>query len=598
MNQPSSPAVVDRVGLTLLHKQVVNICDEMAISMMRTAYSPIFSEGLDFSTLILDRDGNLVATAGLNPAMLGASLYAATWIISEVGPENFDEGDVWIHNDPYRGGSHMPEHMMVAPIWIDGRIAAYVGNIAHMAEIGGMAPGSFAATATDIYQEGLRLPPVRLFHRGEPVRDIWRIMLSNHRTPANSWGDLHAMLGSLRVGERRLRRLFEDRGVEELSEAFKRIQDFTDAYIRDEIRALPDGVYYGEDSFDDDGITDRPYWVRLSLVKDGDELIFDFTDSDEQAAGPINAPYVVTLSAALNGILYVLARNVPVNAGLLRAIRVVARAGTICCVRLPGACVGGQTEYQPRIMEMVIGTIMGNLLPDRAAAASGNTSLNFLFGGVDPRSGDYYAHYHFEANGWGGRATTDGNNAQIVPHANCRNTPVEIFETRWPWIHERYALNRDTAGAGRHRGGLGIERVFVADGDVITVSALADRAKRPPWGLLGGGPGSCTRIELQRAGEPDFRSFQDHFGLVSPSKFTNVRLKRGDRVRLVSPSGGGYGDPLQREPADVERDVRAGWVSRATAERSYGVVLDVAGNVDAAATTERRAVLGAANQET
>lgn len=590
MSKPTaeSPAI-DRVGLTLLHKQLVNICDEMAVSMMRTAYSPIFSEGLDFSTLILDGQGNLIATAGLNPAMLGASLYAATWIINEVGAENFEEGDVWIHNDPYRGGSHMPEHMLVTPIWMEGRIVAYVGNIAHMAEIGGMAPGSFAATATDIYQEGLRLPPVRLFRRGDPVQDVWRIMLSNHRTPANSWGDLHAMLGSLRVGERRLRQLFEERGIEPLSEAFVRIQNFADTFLREEIAKLPDGVYYGEDSFDDDGIGDRPYVVRLAVIVDGDELIFDYSRSDEQAIGPINAPYVVTLSASLNGLLYILGRNIPVNAGLNRAIRVVAPAGTICCVKLPGACVGGQTEYQPRVMEMVMGTILGQILPERAAGASGNTSLNFLFGGTDPRTGDYYAHYHFEANGWGGRATSDGNSAQIVPHANCRNTPVEIFETRWPWIHERYGLNDDTGGPGEHRGGLGIERVMEVAGDIITVSALADRAKRAPWGLLGGGEGSMTRIELQRPGETGFRSFQEHYDLVSPSKFTNVRLRAGDRVRLVSPSGGGYGDPYARAVADVQADVREGFVSVKSARERYGVIFASDGVADEAATAVYRA---------
>ena len=580
----TAESAVDRVDLTLLHRQLVNICDEMAVSMMRTAYSPIFSEGLDFSTLILDGAGNLVATAGLNPAMLGASLYAATWIINEIGPANFEEGDVWIHNDPYRGGSHMPEHMMITPMYIDGRIVAYVGNIAHLAEIGGMAPGSFAATATDVYQEGLRLPPVRLFQRGEPVRDIWKIMLSNHRTPANSWGDLHAMLGSLRVGERRLRQLFEERGVERLSDAFVRIQDFAERYLREEIRKLPEGVYSGEDSFDDDGITDRRYWVRLSLIVADGELVFDFSRSDAQAIGPINAPYVVTLSASLNGLLYVLGRDIPVNAGVARAVRVVAPAGTIACVRLPGACVGGQTEYQPRVMEMVMGTILGQILPERSAAASGNTSLTFLFGGVDPRTGDYYAHYHFEANGWGGRADTDGNNAQIVPHANCRNTPVEIFETRWPWIHERYRLNDGTAGPGRRRGGLGIERVMEVAGEVITVSALADRAKRAPWGIWGGGEGSRTRIELKRRTKSEYATFQEHFGLVSPSKFTNVRLERGDTVRLVSPSGGGFGNPLEREPGLVEADVRQGFVSRESAERDYGVVLGEDGSVDAAAT--------------
>ncbi len=588
MTDAESP-VLDRVGLTLLHKQVSNICDEMAVSMMRTAYSPIFSEGLDFSTLILDRQGNLVATSGLNPSMLGASLYAATWIIGEVGEEHFDEGDIWIHNDPYRGGSHMPEHMMVTPIYVDGQIAAYVGNIAHLADIGGMSPGSFAASATDVFQEGLRLPPVRLFRRGEPNQDVWRILLSNHRTPANSWGDLHAMLGSLRIGERRLRALFAERGVERLSEAFGHIQDFTETFLREEIRKLPDGVYEGEETFDDDGISDRPYRVRLSLIVEDGELIFDFSRSDPQAVGPINAPYVVTLSAALNAVLYVLGREVPINAGITRPVRVVAKPGTICCVRLPGACVGGQTEYQPRVMEMIVGKVLGRLLPERVTAASGGTSLNFLFGGQDPRNGDYFAHYHFEANGWGGRATTDGNHAQITPHSNCRNTPVEIFETRWPWIHERYGLNPDSAGAGRQRSGLGVERVLEVAGDVITVSTLAERAKQPPWGLNGGGDGSLTRVELARVGESEFRTFQEHFGLASPSKFSNIRLHRGDRVRLVSPSGGGYGDPLERDPALVAADVREGFVSPASAERLHGVLFTADGEIDAQATQSRRA---------
>jgi N-methylhydantoinase B/oxoprolinase/acetone carboxylase alpha subunit len=593
----TSTESIDRVGLTLLHKQLVNICDEMAVSMMRTAYSPIFSEGLDFSTLILDRDGNLIATAGINPAMLGASLYAATWVIREVGAENFDEGDIWIHNDPYRGGSHMPEHMMTTPIYIDGEIVAYIGNIAHMAEIGGMAPGSFAATATDIYQEGLRLPPVRLFRKGEPVQDVWRIILSNHRTPANSWGDLHAMLGSLRVGEQRLRQLFEERGVERLTDAFARVQDFTDTFLREEIAKLPDGVYYGEDAFDDDGISDRPYFVRLAVIVDGDELIFDFSRSDEQAIGPINAPYVVTQSASLNGLLYILGRDIPVNAGLLRATRVVARAGTICCVRLPGACVGGQTEYQPMVLEMVLGTILGQILPDRTSAGSGQTSLNFLFGGLDPKTGDYFAHYHYEGNGWGGRATTDGNSAQVVPHANCRNTPVEIFETRWPWVHDRYALIADSAGPGRQRGGLGIERIMEVGDTTITVSALAARAIRAPWGVFGGGDGSKTHIELQRPDESGFASFQEHYGLASPSKFSNIRLEPGDRVRLVSPSGGGYGDPLERNPVDVGRDVREGFVSIESAGTQYGVVIGDDGSADAAATDALRAEMRAPGED-
>lgn len=563
----------DNVELTLLNQNLVNICDEMAISMMRTAYSPIFSEGLDFSTFILDAKGELVATAGLNPAMLGASLYAATWVIEEVGSANFNEGDIWIYNDPYRGGSHMPEHMMVLPIYIDGEIAAYVGNIAHMAEIGGMAAGSFSATATDIYQEGLRLPPVKLFDRGEPVKDIWRIILANHRTPANSWGDLHAMLGSLYIGERRTRQLIEERGIERLQMNFRQLQDFAERHIRDEIRALPDGIYCAEDCFDDDGVGSGRYYIRLTMTIDGDRVVFDFTDSDTQAAGSINAPYVVTLSGALNGLLYFLGRRLPVNAGITRAVRVVAKSGTICNVRHPGACVGGQTEYQPKLIEMITSNILAQLGAERAAAGSGNTSLNFLFGGVHPVTDEYFAHYHFEGNGWGGRKTTDGNSAQIMPHANCRNTPVEIFETRYPWLHHQYALNEGTAGVGEHRGGLGVKRDIEVVGDLISVSVLSDRGDVSPSGILGGSDGSRTEVLIKRAGKDHFSTFVESEGVMSRTKFVNIRLNRGDIVRLISPSGGGYGDALQRDPEAVRRDVLDSFITGEQAFGQYGVVL-------------------------
>lgn len=588
MNSTKPLSDINKITLTLIHRQLVNICDEMAVSMMRTAYSPIFSEGLDFSTLILDSEGNLVANAGLNPSMLGASLYAATWIVREVGAENFVEGDVYIHNDPYRGGSHMPEHMMVMPVFESGELVAFIGNIAHMAEIGGMAPGSFAATATEIYQEGLRLPPILLYRDGEPVHDIWKIILSNHRTPRDSWGDLHAMHGSLNIGKRRLLQMVAVHSLDVVVKVFSDIQDYTERALREKIRSLPNGIYYGEEWFEDDGVTATPYAVRLSLIVDDDEIIFDFTRSDRQADGPINAPYVVTMSAALNALLYMIGGDLPVNAGLNKAVRIVTKAGTICCVQLPGSCVGGQTEYQPRVMEMIMGKVLGPILPDATIAASGNTSLNFLFGGVDPRTGDYYAHYHFEATGWGGRAQTDGNNATMPPHANCRNTPVEIFETRWPWLHEQYSLARQEVGHGEHRGGSGVVRIIEVVAETITVSALSDRAIGAPWGAFGGRDGSITRIDISPAGTEDFVSFQQHFGLVSPTKFTNIRLHRGDRVRLSSPSGGGYGPPEKRNPFLVGLDVRDGYVTRQQAASIYRVVLDENDRPDEAKTQAAR----------
>ena len=584
----SAPEEYDNVELTLLNQNLVNICDEMAISMMRTAYSPIFSEGLDFSTLILDSKGQLVATAGLNPAMLGASLYAATWVIEEVGAENFQEGDMWIYNDPYRGGSHMPEHMIILPIYVDGKIAAYVGNIAHMAEIGGMAAGSFAATATDIYQEGLRLPPVKLFDRGEPVKDVWRIILTNHRTPVNSWGDLHAMLGSLYIGERRVRQLIEERGCERISTNFSQLQDFAERHIREEIRNLPNGVYCAEDCFDDDGIGPDPYYIRLTMTIDDDRVIFDYTDSDRQAQGSINAPYVVTLSASLNGLLYFLGRNLPVNAGITRAVRVVARSGTISNVRHPGACVGGQTEYQPKLIEMIVSDILSRLEPERASGGTGNTSLNFLFGGLHPDTHEYFAHYHFEGHGWGGRRSTDGNSAQIMLHANCRNTPVEIFETRYPWLHHQYALSQGTAGAGRTRGGLGVPRDIEVLGERISVCVLADRGERAPAGILGGESGSMTEVLIKRTGSDVFETFVESEGSKSLTKFANVRLNRGDVVRLVSPSGGGYGSAFERDPDLVREDVIDGFITSEQAKTQYGVAMTAEMQIDSTATETLR----------
>jgi N-methylhydantoinase B/oxoprolinase/acetone carboxylase alpha subunit len=581
--------LTDRIGLTLLYQQCVNICDEMAFAMMRTAYSPIFSEGLDFSTMLLDASGELLAMAGINPAMLGASLYAPKWIVQEIGAENFAEGDVFVHNDPYRGGSHIPEHLVVTPVFVGGEIRGFVGAIAHWVEVGGMAPGSFAATANDVYQEGLRLPPVRLFAGGEPVRDVWRIVLANHRTPNSTWGDMNAMVGALTVGVRRLRRLFEERGLDYVLSSYPRLHDYADGWMREQIRALPNGIYHGADCMEDDGVSERAYWIRLRLIVDDDSLIFDFSDSDEQAGGPINSPYVVTVSGALNGFLMLLSpeERIPVNAGTARSVHVVAPPGTVANVRHPGACVAGQTEVQNRILELVGRTLAG-IVPERAAAAAGGTSMNFLIGGVDPRSGDYYAHYHFEGNGWGGRATSDGNDAQIVPHGNCRNTPVEIFETRWPWRHEEYRLNSDTAGAGRRRGGLGIRRTLTFVGDAVRVSALADRMKIAPPGIFGGHDGHPSGLEIRRAGEPGFRTFKDAFGTVSPSKFVNVHLHRGDQVRITSPSGAGYGDPLERDPALVAADVAEGYVSVESARADYRVVLADDGTVDTAATDRLR----------
>jgi N-methylhydantoinase B len=580
--------MIDQVWLKILHSQFVNICQEMAVAMMRTAYSPIFSEGLDFSFVILDDEGDLIAMADMNPAMLGQALFSGRWVIEDLSDEELDLGDVVVHNDPYRGGSHMPEHLLVTPFFYRGRRRGFLGTIGHVAEIGGMAPGSFASNATEIYQEGLRLPPVKLMRRGEPARDVWRIMMANHRTPESTWGDFHAMVGALNIGIDRMHALYEQHGPDRVVDAIPALYDYAEAWMRRDIAALPDGTFSAEDCQEDDGFERRPFFVRCELTIDGDRIVVDYSATDEQATGVINGPYVVTASATYNGLFQVIGSEAPINAGAFRPIDIIAPAGTVVNVRHPGACVGGQTELQPRLLDLIQGKILGQIVPDRCAAACGGTSCNFLFGGVHPRTGEYYTHYNFEGIGWGGRARNDGNNAQIVPHGNCQNTPVEVFESRFPWIHHGYRLNRDGGGPGRTRGGLGVTRTMTVEADEITVSALCDRSRVAPWGLFGGDDGERTAFLVRRAGEDGFIAFSEAFGTISDTKFSNVRLKRGDTVMLRSPSGGGYGPPWERSAEMVLEDVREGFVSTDAAREQYGVVVGDDGRLDESATLALR----------
>jgi N-methylhydantoinase B len=560
---------LDPVELKIRRNHLVNICHEMAKAMMRTAYSPIFNEALDFCTIILDRKGDLVAMADMCPSMLGSGALSGRWIIDELGVDAFEPGDVVVDNDVYRGMCHLPEHLVLAPFFYRGELQGFVGNVAHIGEIGGMAPGSFAATATDIYQEGLRIPPVKLMRRGEYAYDVWRILLANHRTPDNSWGDLNAMLGSLRIGLSRLTDLYDQHGVENMERAHAQMFDHAEQWMRSEIREIPSGTYLAEDVIEDDGVVDRPFTIRVALVVNDDNIIFDYTGTDGMAPGPINAPYTVTFAASLNG-LFQIFKEVPLNAGTYRPIKVIAPPASLVNVVHPKPCVAGQTEVQPRIIDMIQGACLGQAIPDRVAASCGGSCCNFLFGGIHPDTGRYYTNYHFDGVGYGGRRLHDGNSALNVPSGNCQNTPIEVFETRFPFNVIRYSLRPDSGGPGMHRGGLGVTRELEVVADEITVSALYERMRVAPWGLEGGGEGLRTNLLVRPVGTLDFVSFADAFGVESSAKFTNVRLHRGDRVLISTPGGGGYGPPEQRDRDAVQRDVEEGWVSETAARDLYG----------------------------
>jgi N-methylhydantoinase B/oxoprolinase/acetone carboxylase alpha subunit len=562
---------LDSVGLHVLHNALANIAAEMALVTMKTAYSPIFSEGLDFSTVILDRDGELIAEKNYTPSMMGAIPNTVRWTLKEFGEDFFQPGDVVVHNDPYRGNCHMPEHMLMKPIFGDGRLLGFAGNMGHISEIGGKAPGSFASDATEVYQEGLRLPPVKLMEGGEYNRQVWRLILANHRTPRNTWGDFHAMIGSLNVGERRLLELTQRYGLETVRAGAAALIDYSERRMRAEIEDLPDGRYFATTLVEDDGVTDQPFEVRVTVVIRGDEVIADFTGSSPQVKGPMNAVYVVAASAVYNAMFCVTDPEslIPRNSGCYRPLRLIAPAGTVVNVLHPGPSVAGNTDLQPKLIDLLLAAL-AQAVPERAAAATGGSSSNLLFGGIHPDTREYYSNYHFDGLGTGATARKDGNNGEIPRHGNCRNTPVEVLEQRYPLRTLEYRLVPDSGGAGKHRGGLALQRTLRVEADEITFSALFDRCKISSAGLFGGLSGGRSELLVRLRGTDRFRRFDEVFGVPSPTKFTNIVLHRGDELRYRSAGGGGFGPPDERDRGAIREDLREGLVTLDAARDLYG----------------------------
>jgi N-methylhydantoinase B len=566
---------LDSVGLHVLHNALANIAAEMALVMMKTSYSTIFNEGLDFSTVLLDREGNLIAEKNYTPSMMGAIPHTVRWTLEEFGEEFFEPGDIVVHNDPYRGNCHIPEHMMMKPIFSDQELVAFAGAIGHIAEVGGKAPGSFASDATDVYQEGLRLPPVKLIERGRHNEQIWRVILANHRTPRNTWGDFHAMIGALNVGDRRLCSLIDRYGLETVKAGSRALIDYSERRLRAEIDDLPDGRYTAATLVEDDGVSGDPFEVRAAVVIAGDEVIVDFTGSSNQVRGPMNCTFVVAASAAYNAVFCVTDPEmlIPRNSGCYRPVRIIAPPGSVVNVRHPGPSVGGNTDLQPKLIDLLLAALAQGV-PERVAASSGGSSSNLLFGGVHPETGQYYSNYQFDGMGAGGTALKDGNDAEITRHSNCRNTPIEVFEHRYPLRTLEYRLVPDSAGAGKHRGGLSIQRTLEVTADEITFSALFDRSRIAPSGLFGGLDGRGSELLVRRAGDRTFSTFPETFGLASPTKFTNVVLHQGDQLRYRTPAGAGFGSPSERDLDAIREDVLEGYVTSEAASRDYSFEID------------------------
>jgi 5-oxoprolinase (ATP-hydrolysing)/N-methylhydantoinase B len=560
----------DMVMMKILDSTMVSICREMGILLMKTSYSTIFNEGLDFTCALADTKGDMIACAEFCPTMIGGMPLLIKTCAQEIPFETLKEGDVILHNDPYRGGLHCPEHTFFKPFFVDGELMGFAVCIGHIAEIGGMVPGAFCGEATEIFHEGLRVPPVKIQKQGEDVEEVWKLLLANCRTPRQNYGDLRAMIGSVDLGVSRVTETIRKYGKQVFRDTCEDLMDYAERRMRAEISVFADGKYGFQDIVENDGIENKPYTVAIDMYVNGDEIVADYDRSSKQAKGPINATLGVATGAVYNGLLHITDPSIPKNSGAFRPIRVVSPPGRVTNVDYPGPLVAGNTETHPRLANITIGA-MGACVPERVMASESCTGTNFVFGGNHPDYDEYFACYDLMSGGWGGRFGHDGNDCVIAINGNCRFNPTEVFETRFPFRVIRCEMLADSGGAGQWRGGLGYRRELLATAVPITGSQCSDRHEVKPWAIFGGEPGGNGGTAIKKTGSSSWNTVRELYGKVSTSKFANITLEPGDAILLTTPGGGGYGDPKKRDPEALTEDVREGYVSPEAAARLYGI---------------------------
>jgi N-methylhydantoinase B/oxoprolinase/acetone carboxylase alpha subunit len=520
---------INAIELELFRHFLVSIAEEMGVVLRRSSYSANIKERRDYSCAIYDANGETVAMGDHMPVHLGAMPLSVSAVRAamDLGP-----GDVAVLNDPFRGGTHLPDITAVAPVFTakSKRPSFFLANRAHHSDVGGMSPGSMPL-AKEIYQEGLRIPPVHLVRGGKIDRELLDLVLANVRTPVEREGDLMAQLASLARGAERIEALVDKYGLTKVQTNMRALQDYSERMMRAAIRKLARGVYRFEDCLDGDGVSANPVWIRIAIAIRGDSAIVDFTGSDAQVQGPVNANYAVTLAAVMYVFRCLIQEDVPFTAGILRPIRLIAPEGTVVNALAPAAMAAGNVETSQRVTDVVLGAL-AKAAPELIPAASSGTMNNLSFGGLIPggsHRGTPFAYYETIAGGMGASARAAGLSATQTHMTNTLNTPVEAFEHQFPVRVESYHIRRGSGGAGEHRGGDGIVRElrFLAPAEV---TILSDRRERGPWGLAGGEPGKPGRNTLIRRGRKT----------TLPGK-TRMEVRQGDLLRIETPGGGGWG---------------------------------------------------------
>ena len=565
----------DPISFELFKNSIFSIADEMALTICRTTYSGVLRDNMDFSTAFADKNGKLVAQGLTLPAHLGSIPTALDVVVERFGPEMKPE-DMYVLNDPFDGGMHLPDIFIFKPIFVADERVAFAATICHHGDVGGRVPGSNASDSTEIYAEGLRIPPMKLFDQGQRNETLWSLIEKNVRIPVQVFGDLRAQLAACTIAERQFLELVERYGVERIDTYMQEVVDYAERLTRAAVRDLPDGEYDFEDWIDDDGIdVDRPIRLYVKVTKKGDTMSVDWAGSSPQVKGAINNTLSFTKAASYTGIRSVLPDGIPNNEGVFRVIEVDAPPGTIANAVLPAACAArGLTGF--RMTDCILGAL-SKMAPEKVCAGGdgGNTGVS-IGGYYEDRSP--YIYVDFACGTWGGRPWADGLQGTSHMFANMASQSIEVIEAEQPIEILRYELIPDRAGPGKFRGGAPYRRDYRFNEKEAILQVRSDRAKIRPYGLYGGRPGQPSANYLN----PDGNSQK------LQSKPT-MNIQRGDVFRHELAGGGGWGDALERDPARVLKDVRNELLGAAAARADYGVVVDTDNwTVDEKATEKLR----------
>lgn len=557
----TSSQSIDPVRLEVIRNALVAAAEEMSITIWRTSRSTVVREILDFSTAVFDAQGRNIAQSARIPVHLNSMSDCLRTILERFIPlEQWNDGDVIVTNDPYSGGQHLPDIQTFRPVFVDGERVGIVGTLCHHVDVGGGAAGSYYANATEVFHEGIRIPPLRLVEKGMLNSGVFEMLLHNVRQPDETRGDLNAQIAALGVGERAVARMARKYGSASLAAAMAAILDGSERMVRAALKALPDGEASFVELVDDDGQSEVPIRLAVKVVKSGDSIMLDFEGSSPQVRGPVNNTPAMTCSAVYYALLAALGGEIPANSGCYRAISVKLPEGSVVNAVFP-APVAGRMVVNHRIATAVFGAL-AQLMPQRIPAAYYAISYVYALQTTNPQ-GKRQVYFDIEVGGWGGHARGDGASALSCGLHNNTNAPIEMVEAKYPVTFTKYGLIPDSGGAGEFRGGLGLVREWRLDATEGSLSTNFERFRHAPYGLKGGEAGSLSRTTVTR---PDGST------LALNSKVSGIPLRAGDVVTIETSGGGGFGDPARRAPSRLARDLAEGLVTQEAATRLYGAV--------------------------